>query len=91
MHKKCIKSASNVHQNSIKNPSTLHQKCINNAPRYTHATTKTKPFKGGPAMIGRRVRLQGPMILALGFGPWAHGMALGPGPFRGPSKDRKKS
>ena len=26
-----------------------------------------------------------------GFGPWAHGMALGPGPFRGPSKDRQES
>ena len=28
---------------------------------------------------------------SVGFGPWALGMALGPGRFRGPSKDRKES
>ena len=30
-------------------------------------------------------------VWSVGFGPWAHGMALGPGPLRGPSKDRKES
>ncbi len=28
---------------------------------------------------------------SVGCGPWAHGMALGPGPLRGPSKDREES
>ncbi len=28
---------------------------------------------------------------SVGCGPWAHGMALGPGPLRGPNKDREES
>ena len=49
---------------------------------------------GGTARIGRRVRLNQPNCSyggSVGFGPWALGMALGPGPLRGPSKDRKES
>ena len=47
---------------------------------------------GGPVRIGRSVRPNQADYLyggSVGSGPWAHGMALGPGPLRGPSKDGK--